>query len=259
MNLNRSAIALSLGVVVVAGSVVTNVANDAAQLWRIVATPSLTCGMPIAIFDLDGTITHRDTLFPLVLRQLAKPNPWRLWRLLKVLPATVRYVFDRDRAALKQSLLRSTLRGTPRAELQAAAQVFVTETIAHRCFADALATIRRHHDAGHHMVLMSASVDFYVPEFGRQLGFDQVISTGVAWNGERLDGTLTTPNRRGEEKAIRLRELVAELKDGETFAYGNSASDLPHLRIARHGLLVNGSLAARREAAAMGVSTAEWT
>ena len=26
---------------------------------------------------------------------------------------------------------------------------------------------------------MSASVDFYVPEFGRQLGFDQVISTGV--------------------------------------------------------------------------------
>ena len=28
--------------------------------------------MPIAIFDLDGTITHRDTLFPLVLRQLAR-------------------------------------------------------------------------------------------------------------------------------------------------------------------------------------------
>jgi phosphoserine phosphatase len=109
------------------------------------------------------------------------------------------------------------------------------------------------------MVLMSASVDFYVPEFGRQLGFDQVISTGVAWNGDRLDGTLTTPNRRGEEKAIRLRELVAERSDGETFAYGNSASDLPHLRLARHGLLVNGSLAARREAAAMGVPTAEWT
>ena len=84
-------------------------------------------------------------------------------------------------------------------------------------------------------------------------------NTGVAWNGDLLDGTLTTPNRRGEEKAIRLRELVAERQDGETFAYGNSASDLPHLRIARHGLLVNGSLAARREAATVGVPTAEWT
>ncbi len=64
-----------------------------------------------------------------------------------------------------------------------------------------------------HLVLMSASVDFYVPEFGRQLGFDQVISTGVAWNGELLDGTLTTPNRRGDEKARCLRALVAERND----------------------------------------------
>jgi len=215
--------------------------------------------MPIAIFDLDGTITHRDTLFPLVLRQLARPRPWRLLRLAKVVPATVRFAFDRDRAALKQTLLRATLRGTSRAELHAASVEFVSDTIAHRCFADALAAIRRHHSAGHYLVLMSASVDFYVPEFGRQLGFDQVISTGVAWNGDLLDGTLTTPNRRGEEKAIRLRELVAERQDGETFAYGNSASDLPHLHIARHGLLVNGSLAARREAATMGVPTAEWT
>jgi phosphatidylglycerophosphatase C len=215
--------------------------------------------MPIAIFDLDGTITHRDTLFPLVVRQLARPRPWRLLRLAKVLPATIRFTFDHDRAALKQSLLRATLRGTPRAELHAASVEFVTDTIANRCFADALAAIRRHRGAGHYMVLMSASVDFYVPEFGRQLGFDQVIATGAAWNGDVFDGTLTTPNRRGEEKAVRLRELVAERKDGETFAYGNSASDLPHLRIARHGLLVNGSLAARREAATVGVPTAEWT
>jgi len=215
--------------------------------------------MPIAIFDLDGTITHRDTLFPLVVRQLARPRPWRLLRLAKVVPASIRFAFDHDRAALKQSLLHATIRGTPRAELHAASVEFVTETITHRCFADALAAIRRHRSAGHYLVLMSASVDFYVPEFGRQLGFDHVISTGVAWNGDLLDGTLTTPNRRGEEKAVRLRELVAERKDGETFAYGNSASDLPHLRIARHGLLVNGSLAARREAAAMGVPTAEWT
>jgi phosphatidylglycerophosphatase C len=215
--------------------------------------------MPIAIFDLDGTITHRDTLFPLVVRQLAQPNPLRLLRLLRVVPATIRFAFDRDRAALKQALLRATLRGTSRAELHAACRVFVTDTIAHRCFADALAAVRRHRDAGHHLVLMSASVDFYVPEFGRQLGFDEVISTGVAWNGDRLDGTLTTPNRRGEEKAVCLRAIVAARSDGETFAYGNSDSDLPHLRLAKHGLLVNGSVGARRAAATMGVPCAEWS
>ena len=214
--------------------------------------------MPIAIFDLDGTITHRDTLFPLVLRQLSR-RPWQLARLLLLLPAVVRFAADRDRALLKQSLLRLTLRGISREELLATSRAFVTDTIAHRCFQDALATVRRHREQGHYLVLMSASVDFYVPEFGRQLKFDQVISTGVAWNGDRLDGTLTTENRRGEEKARCLRALVSERNDAHTFAYGNSDSDLPHLQLARHGLLVNGSVGARRAAAALGVPTAEWT
>jgi phosphatidylglycerophosphatase C len=175
-----------------------------------------------------------------------------------VLPAVIRFCVDRDRGALKQSLLRATLRGVSRSELDATSREFVRDSIARRCFADALAAVRRHREQGHYLVLMSASADFYVPEFGRQLGFDQVICTGVAWNGERFDGTLTTPNCRGEVKARWLRELVAQRDDGDTFAYGNSASDLPHLKLARHGLLVNGSPAARRAAQAHGVATAEW-
>jgi len=214
--------------------------------------------MAIAIFDLDGTITHRDTLFPLVLRHLAR-RPWQLLRLAGVLPAVLRFAFDRDRGALKQSLLRMTLRGTRRAEIAALATEFVRDKIAHGCFRDALATIRRHRDAGHYLVLMSASVDFYVAEFGRQLDFDHVISTEVRWQGERLEGTLISANRRGEEKARCVRELLAERGHTESFAYGNSASDLPHLRLVEHGQLVNGSLAARRAAAELGVGRVDWT
>lgn len=213
--------------------------------------------MSMAIFDLDGTITHRDTLFPLVLRLLAR-RPWRLWRLLAVTPALARFLLDRDRAKLKQSLLRATLRGMRRAELAAVSEAFVRETIAHGCFAEALTRIKRHRDSGHFLVLMSASVDFYVPEFGRQLGFDEVISTGVRWEGDRLDGTLTTANRRGEEKARIFRELLARRTDKETYAYGNSDSDLPHLRLAGHGLLVNGNASARAQAREAGVEAAEW-
>jgi phosphatidylglycerophosphatase C len=213
--------------------------------------------MPIAFFDLDGTITHHDTLFPLVVRQLSR-RPWQLLRLVAVIPAVARFCLDRDRGRLKQSLLRATLRGLSRGELADTSREFVRDTIAHRSFQDALTTVRRHREQGHFLVLMSASVDFYVPEFGRQLGFDHVICTGVAWNGDRLDGTLTTPNRRGEEKARCVRELVAERGDADTFAYGNSTSDLPHLRVVRHGILVNGSPRARRAAESTGVATTEW-
>lgn len=213
--------------------------------------------MPIAFFDLDGTITHHDTLFPLVMRQLSR-RPWQFLRLLRVLPALVRFAFDRDRGALKQSLLRATLRGIPRDELLQTSRAFVTDTLERGCFRDALAAIRRHREQGHYLVLMSASVDFYVPEFARQLGFDHVISTGVAWEGHVFEGTLTTHNRRGEEKARCFQALVDERGDTHTFAYGNSDSDLPHLKLARHGLLVNGNAAARRAAASLGVATAEW-
>ena len=212
----------------------------------------------MAIFDLDGTITRHDTLFPLVLRQLSR-RPWRLARLLRVTPAAIRFLFDHDRAALKQSLLRHTLRGTTRFEMAGLARDFVRDKIEHGCFREALATVRRHRDAGHHLVLMSASVDFYVPEFGRQLGFHRAICTEVLWRDDQLDGTLVSANRRGEEKARCVRELLAERDDTETFAYGNSASDLPHLRLVRHGLLVNGSVAARREAARLGIASVDWT
>jgi HAD superfamily hydrolase (TIGR01490 family) len=214
--------------------------------------------MPIAIFDLDGTITRRDTLFPLVMRWLSR-RPWRLARLLLVLPGVLRYLFDRDRGALKQALLRATLRGVRRAELAAFSETFVRDKIAHGCFRDALNAIQRHRNAGHYRVLMSASVDFYIPEFGRQLGFDHVISTEVAWRDEKLDGTLLSANRRGEEKARCLRELLATRDDGETYAYGNSDSDLPHLVLVKHGLLVNGSVSARRKAAELGVACMDWT
>jgi len=214
--------------------------------------------MRLAIFDLDGTITRHDTLFPLVLRQLAR-RPWQLLRLLRVAPAAVRFLFDRDRGLLKQALLQRTLRGTTRTEIQAFAAQFVRDKIARGCFHDALATIRRHRDAGHHLVLMSASVDFYVPEFGRQLGFDRVISTEVLWLDDRLDGTLISANRRGEEKARCVRELLGGRYVSDSFAYGNSASDLPHLKLVKHGQLVNGSFAARREAAEAGVACVDWT
>jgi len=213
--------------------------------------------MAIACFDLDGTITHRDTLFPLVLRILAQ-RPLRLLRLLGVVPAVVRFAFDRDRGALKQALLRRTLRGMSRDVLRPVCTRFVSDIIESECFQEAKATIRRHREAGHFLVLMSASVDFYVPEFGRQLGFDHVICTGVRFDGDVLEGSLTTPNRRGEEKARCFEALVAERDDTHTFAYGNSDSDLPHLRLARHGILVNGTLAARRAATALGVTSVDW-
>jgi phosphoserine phosphatase len=43
-----------------------------------------------------------------------------------------------------------------------------------------------------------------------------------------------------------------------TAAYGNAGSDLDHLRLADHPLLVNAPASARRQAAKLGVPCAYW-
>lgn len=215
-------------------------------------------GRVVAVFDLDGTITRRDTLFPYVLHYLAQ-RPWRLARLLRVLPAACVYLFaGRDRGRLKAALLRHTLGGEHRTAIEAWNAHYLPRVIARELFAQAVAAIERHHENGDSLVLMSASVDLYVPDLAQRLGMAHTICTGVAWRGEVLDGALATANRRGEEKARCLAALRAQ-HDGATFiAYGNSASDLPHLRLADRGVLVNGSRAARAAALALGVECVDW-
>jgi len=218
-----------------------------------------TVGRVVAVFDLDGTITRRDTLYPYVWRYLAR-RPWRLARLLGVVPAALGYLLGhRDRGRLKEALLRHTLRGESRAAIAAWNAAWLPRVIERELLPGAVAALAHHRERGDLLVLMSASVDLYVPKLGELLGFGRVICTGVLWKGERLDGALTTPNRRGEEKARCLAQLRAELAPVASItAYGNSDSDLPHLRLAERGVLVNGGRRVRAEAATLGIECVDW-
>ena len=212
----------------------------------------------MAVFDLDGTITHRDTLAPYVFGYLIR-HPWRLPLTLGVLPACVRFMFGRaDPGVVKAAFIRSTLGGLRRPVLAAWTARFIVHLLARGVFADALKRIGGHRERGDFLVLLSASTDLYVPEIGRALGFAQVVCTGVNWNGEALIGTLSTANRRGEEKV----RCVARLREQHPLrliaAYGNAGSDIAHLRMVDRPLLVNGSRAARALAQRFGIPQATW-
>lgn len=211
----------------------------------------------LAVFDLDGTITRYDTLVPYVFGYLFR-RPWRLPRALLVLPAAAAFGLRLiGRGTVKAALLRATLGGVPRGQLERWTAEFVPRVLGSGTFADAREAIARHAREGDHLVLMSASVDLYVPAIARALGFHESICTGVRWRDGRLDGRLSTPNRHGEEKARCLREL-RQRRPGEAAAYGNAASDLPHLKLVEHGMLVNGSAHARRAASRAGIACIEW-
>jgi phosphatidylglycerophosphatase C len=212
----------------------------------------------LAVFDLDGTITRRDTLVLYVIGVL-KRRPWRWLGLLRIVPSALLFLLGRiDHGTLKASLIKSTLGGCTRPELTAWTERFVPGLVADGLFAQAVRRIEAHREAGDRLILMSASTDLYVPAIGRALGFQEVICTGVEWEGERLIGNLTTPNRRGPEKARCFEALRSRYPDLSTAAYGNAGSDLDHLRLANEGFLVNGSASAKRRAVSLGVALVRW-
>jgi phosphatidylglycerophosphatase C len=213
----------------------------------------------LVFFDLDETITRHDTLLPYAMRHLLLRRPWRIPLLLGVVPPVVNFMFGRgDEGPVKQAFIKATLGGLRRTDIEAWTARFVPHVIAHGAFADALKKVTEHRNRGDYLVLMSASTDLYVPAIARELGFNETICTEVRWDADRLDGTLTTPNRKGVEKA-RCFTAFRERHPGlATTAYGNSRTDLPHLRLADHGVLVNGSEKARREARESGVSSVDW-
>jgi HAD superfamily phosphoserine phosphatase-like hydrolase len=186
-------------------------------------------------------------------------HPARWLRLPRVLPAVARFLLGRaDRGELKSALVQATLGGCPRATVQAWTAQFVSGLLRRGLLGDALDEIARHHRQGDVLALLSASPDLYVPAIGEALGFAEVLCTGIEWSGDRLVGRLTTPNRRGAEKVLCLAQLRARHPQLPVTAYGNSAADLPHLRLAQVGVLVNGPRSARRAAARAGLECRLW-
>ena len=213
----------------------------------------------VALFDLDGTLTGRDTLLPYLSGYLLR-HPWRLLRMWRVPHAGYRYWRDRDRGALKSRFIRMIMGGESRAALDAWSRRFVAGMQAGGRFRPlALQVLEAHRAAGDRLVLLSASPDLYVPKIGELLGFERTLCTEVKWDGERLDGHLTSENRRGEEKLRCLDWLRQQYGNLPFIAYGNSASDLPHMRAADRALLVNGSSEARRLARQWDIEVSSWT
>ena len=204
------------------------------------ARPSI-AGTALAIFDLDGTITRRDTFTPFVFLWLAR-RPLRWWRLAGALPTLLAFLLGRaDRGDLKGQLLHVTLGGAERSTLEAWSEAFVTRLLRTGVHAEALERIHWHRAAGHRLVLMSASVDCYVPLIGRRLGFSDTVCSRVRWRTDgRLDGRLEGPNCRGARKLAVFRELLAERPVNETWGYGNSRADVAHLVAVTHPVYVNG-------------------
>jgi phosphatidylglycerophosphatase C len=213
----------------------------------------------IAVFDLDGTLTQRDTFRQFLLLCLRRrPLRWlRCWHL----PADLAlFAFGRrDNAWLKTRFLGAVLGGAA-TELETLAQDIIDRVMATGMRPGAVAALRRHQAAGHRTLLLSASPDIYVTAFAARLGFDDCICTIAERDaGGRLTGRLDGDNCYGEEKRRRLeRFLGATRRTLHVIAYADQLSDLALMRWADAAVLVNPSPRARQAVAGTDIAVVVW-
>ncbi len=186
----------------------------------------------IAAFDFDGTLVRRDTLVPFLARLSGRR------RLAAALAAQGRR-YRRDRDAAKLDVLRRLTTGIAQERLEELGRDY-SVGLHHLLQPDTVARLRWHRTAGHHLLVVSASLGAYLRPLGATLGLDDVIAVELeADDAGRCTGEVRGGvNVNGAEKARALRAWIgAHLPDGvvpEIWAYGDTAGDTELLAMADH-------------------------
>lgn len=81
-----------------------------------------------------------------------------------------------------------------------------------------------HRQAGHSLVLVTASLDMWTRFFAEQEGFELVASV-AAYHAGVFTGKIAGKNCNKAEKVIRLKKHIGTTDFQRTYAYGDSAGD----------------------------------
>jgi phosphatidylglycerophosphatase C len=212
----------------------------------------------VVIFDLDGTLTRRDS-YVAYLAGFFIRHPWRLPRVLTLPLALFKFAVGRlDNTELKRHCLHAVLGGASQHDVAMWTRTFVDCLVAKGLRRDALDMLERYRQRGDLLVLLTASFDLYVHEVARRLGFEEVICTKAEWVDGRLSGRLAGPNHRGEEKVRCLLRLRHDHVGAPVIAYADHHTDLAFLGLADCGILVNGTSKTRQLAKQKGIACAIW-
>lgn len=198
----------------------------------------------VAAFDLDGTLTTHDSVVPFM--GMVRGRITLGARLAARGHRLVVPLARRDRDRVKAVATVAAFGGLAEADLGAAGASYAERVAASRLRADTLARLAWHRDAGHGVVIVSASYEVYLRRLGELIGAHDVLGTRLETLDHRCTGRLRGPNCRGPEKVRRLHHWLDEHHGGraavELWAYGDSAGDRELLADADHGIWADGVL-----------------
>lgn len=156
-------------------------------------------------------------------------------------------------AKMRDSVLRLT-RGWDQAEISAIVRDALVEVIEPIVYDEALELIRSHQAAGRKVFIVSASPEEVVAPLARYLGVDEALATRAELDEHGRYTGRTELYCYGPDKVVAMEAAAG--RDGidlaASYAYSDSATDLPMLEAVGHPVVVNPDRELAKVAAARG-------
>jgi len=204
----------------------------------------------LALFDFDGTLLRGDSIISFVRFARARKAMTRRDFAGACLYGALASLRLSGAARAKQKALAFLFR-MPSGDADALCESFARQALLPALYPAGLDALRSHAAAGDIVLLVTASPERYMRPLAAALPVSGLIATVTG-----PDGAITQ-NCRGENKLKRIHEWLfgsgVSADFAASHAYGNSAGDLPMLRLAGRPHLVNPSRALRRRAPGMDV------
>ncbi len=179
------------------------------------------------LFDFDGTLTDRDTMF--LFLQFYSPVQYR-FQLLKHLPLFVLLKLKlADAGKVKRSFVSSVLKGQTEQKIEEKSQHFFEKYYPGIIRQNALDFIHNIDRDNTESYIVTASLNIWVKPFAEKFGM-HLIATEAEFRNGIFTGNFSTKNCNGKEKLYRIRQALGGKKYDKTIAFGDTSGDQPMLK-----------------------------
>lgn len=187
----------------------------------------------LALFDFDGTITNRDTLWDF--HRFVFGSTVFLSKLVFNVPVLSGHMLNIiSSQEAKESFLTAFWKGKPAYELELSGAKYC-ERLDQIIRPQAVRAINFHSDNSDTMIIVTASIDEWVRPWALKNGIDNIIATKLDHKSNILSGKISGNNCNGEEKVRRIKEFINLADYDQIFVYGDSKGDRAMLRLGSHG------------------------
>lgn len=196
----------------------------------------------LAIFDVDYTLTKRETLTELYLFMLKK-NPKLLKYIPRVILTGILYGFKVYDARKAKEAFIKFLEGINEEEMQELVKEFYEKRLSKILYKDAIDTIKKLKSEGCKIYLISASPEMYLNELYNIKEVDKILGTRLRKENGVYKSIIEGENNKGEEKVRRLKEVLKreniEVDYENSYMFSDSLADLPLFELVGNPYLIN--------------------